>query len=107
VFRNGSREPISGGYPFSYKVGLREFHSSNWKWGWTATYGNREKPEAIVAAYPVGKSVQVFYDPNEPATAALEPGNSQGTFVQFIFSFVFGAGGLLMFWVFTKLGGGG
>jgi hypothetical protein len=59
------------------------------------------------AAYPVGKSVQVFYDPNEPATAVLEPANPQGTFVQLVFSFVFGAGGLLMFWVFSKLGEGG
>jgi Protein of unknown function (DUF3592) len=92
---------------FSYKVGSREFHSSNWKWGWTAIYADREKPEAIVAAYPVGKSVQVFYDPNEPATAVLEPPNPQGTFVQLVFSLVFGAGGLLMFWVFSKLGEGG
>ncbi|SHL57936.1 Protein of unknown function [Bradyrhizobium lablabi] len=92
---------------FAYKVGLREFHSSNWKWGWTAIYRNREKPEKIVAAHPAGKSVQVFYDPNEPATAVLEPANPQGTFVQFVFSFVFGGGGLLMFWVLSKLGEGG
>jgi hypothetical protein len=44
-----------------------------------------------------------LYDPTEPATAVLEPANAQGTFVQF----VFGAGGLLMFWVFSKLGEAG
>ena len=92
---------------FSYKVGGREFHSSNWKWGWTKIYRDPEEPNAIVAAHPVGKSVQVFYDPNEPATAVLEPSNPQGTFVQLVFSLVFGLGGLLMFWAFTKLGEGG
>ena len=92
---------------FSYRVDGREFHSGNWKWGWTAIYGDRAKPQAIVAAHPVGKSVQVFYNRNEPATAVLEPANRQGTFVQLVFSAVFGVGGLLLFWAFTKLGQGG
>ena len=77
---------------FSYQVAGREFHSGNWKWGWTAIYGSREKPTAIVAGYPVGKSVQVFYDPTEPATAVLEPANRQGSLVQLVFSLVFEPG---------------
>jgi hypothetical protein len=93
------------GIRFSYKVAGREFHSGNWKWGWTAIHGSPEKPAAIVAAYPVGKSVLVFYDPTEPATAVLEPGNRQGSLVQLVFSLVFGLGGLLMLWASTKLGG--
>jgi hypothetical protein len=89
---------------FGYKVGGREFHSDNWKWGWTAIYNDPKTPQAIVAAHPVGKSVQVFYDPDAPATAVLEPANRQGSFVQLIFSLVFGLGGLVMFWAFMKLG---
>jgi hypothetical protein len=89
---------------FSYKVDGREFHSSNWKWGWTAIYRDPGKPQAIVAAHPAGKTVQVFYDPNDPATAVLEPANRQGTFVQLFVSMVFGLGGLFTFWVFTWLG---
>ena len=92
---------------FSYKVAGREFHSSNWKWGWTRIYRDPEQPNAIVAAHPVGKAVEGFYDPNEPATAVLEPSNPQGTFVQLVFSLFFGLGGLLMFYAFTQMGQGG
>jgi hypothetical protein len=92
---------------FGYKVAGREFHSGNWKWGWTAIYRNPEKPAAIVAAYPVGKSVPVYYDPADPATAVLDPANRQGSLVQLVFSLVFGAGGMVLLWAFTQLGQGG
>ncbi|MDR3466012.1 MAG: DUF3592 domain-containing protein [Xanthobacteraceae bacterium] len=89
---------------FTYKVGGQEYHSDTWKWGWTRIYGGPEQPQAIAAAYPVGKRVQVFYDPNEPSTAVLEPGNPQGSLVQLVFGLVFGLGGLVMLWAFTQLG---
>jgi hypothetical protein len=89
---------------FAYKVDGREFHSSNWKWGWTAIYRDSAAPQAVVAAHPIGKSVPVFYDPNDPASAVLEPANRQGTLAPLIVGVVFGLGGAFMLWAFTKLG---
>jgi hypothetical protein len=34
--------------------------------------------EAIVARYPVGRRIKVFYDPKDPAMAVLEPANRDG-----------------------------
>ena len=36
--------------------------------------GNRSHAEEIVAKYPVGSRVTVYYDPEDVATAVLEPG---------------------------------
>ena len=44
--------------------------------GWRVSYAlrgaNRRAVEEIVARYPSGKKVLVFYDPNAPASAVLE-----------------------------------
>ncbi|MFI5014415.1 MAG: DUF3592 domain-containing protein [Hyphomicrobiales bacterium] len=88
---------------FAYKVGGREFHSSQWKWGWTSLYADSMGAQAIVAAHPQGRSVRVYYDPKEPETAVLEPGNKQGTLAPLVVSLVFGGGGALIFWAFTLM----
>ncbi|MFI4995503.1 MAG: DUF3592 domain-containing protein [Hyphomicrobiales bacterium] len=88
---------------FAYKVGGREFHSSQWQWGWTAIYLYAEGAQKIVDAHPAGKSVLVYYDPRNPETAVLEPGNKKGTFVPLVVALVCGGGGVLMFWAFTVL----
>ena len=49
--------------------------------GGLALQGNRvsiggRNPCAVIAKYPAGTDVQVFYDPNKPSSAVLEPGGS-------------------------------
>jgi len=88
---------------FSYAVGGRELHSSQWKWGATALYGDEERAAKILARYAVGMAVPVHYDPQDPSNAVLEPANRQGTSVPLIFAIVFGGGGVLMSWVFPLL----
>ncbi len=39
-------------------------------------YGSVEKALAAIKDYPVGKTVQVYYDPDNPALAVLKPGKS-------------------------------
>lgn len=34
--------------------------------------GNRKKADAVVAQYPVGKVLTIYYDPNNPADAVIE-----------------------------------
>ena len=88
---------------FAYEVGGREFHSTQWNWGWTTLYAGDEKPRAIIARYKPSASVAVHYDPKEPENAVLEPGDRQGTTVPLVIAFIFGVGGALMFWAFTVL----
>jgi len=42
---------------------------------WAVRRMPREAAEALVARYPVGAAVEVFYDPAKPAIAVLEPGS--------------------------------
>ena len=43
--------------------------------------GTRNHAEEIVARYPVGSQVTVYYDTNEPETAVLEPGVNSGSYL--------------------------
>ena len=40
--------------------------------GFQQSYGNPSKAQAVLAAFPVGGQVTVYYDPNNPAEAVLE-----------------------------------
>lgn len=42
------------------------------------TSPSRELTEQYVARYPVGRSVEVYYDPADPQHSTLEPGPAQG-----------------------------
>lgn len=86
---------------FAYAVGGRDFHSSSWKWGWTALYPDEQAAKTAIAKYTAGTSVPVFYNALSPEEAVLEPGNSSGSGVQLVFSTMFGLGGLLMLWAFS------
>lgn len=88
---------------YAYAVGGREFHSNAWKWGWTAFYPDEASARAPVAKYAVGASIPVFYDPENPEVAILEPGNTDGRGVQFVFGAAFVLAGILMFWAFSVI----
>jgi hypothetical protein len=101
------RETTSTSYrpdiEFAYEAGGREFHSSQWSWGWTALYSDTEGAQKVAAKYKEGASVPVYYDPKDPSNAVLEPANRQGTAVPLVVAFVFAAGGALMLWAFPLL----
>jgi hypothetical protein len=88
---------------FAYRVGEREYHSSHWKWGWTALYSSPARPEAIVAQYPVGKEVPVYYDPAQPETAVLDPVNKTGVGVSLLVGIFLILGGAIFLWGFFNL----
>lgn len=48
----------------------------------------KKEAEEILARYPVGKTVDIYYDPDDPARATLETGISAGNFFVPIFSLV-------------------
>lgn len=67
---------IYGGWRFDityrYKVGELEFVSNRVHFGHQAE-DNPSYAQSYVEKYPVGEQVIVFYDPNEPENAVLEP----------------------------------
>ena len=48
------------------------------------TYSSAAPPRRVVARYPVGKKVIVYFDPQDPSKAILEPGLSRGSLLIFI-----------------------
>ncbi len=61
--------------------------------------GNARK---IVAKYPVGQEVTVYYQPDDPATALLEPGAIKGAVMSGVFAVAFGAFGIVFLMVALK-----
>jgi hypothetical protein len=57
---------------YSYAVGGREFKSARIRWI-SHKWGITDPARKAVAKYPVDQPVSVYYDPNRPANAVLEP----------------------------------
>lgn len=51
--------------------------------------GSRNHAAGIVRQYPVGKTVMVYYDPEEPETAVLEPGVTWSSYLVLAIGFLF------------------
>ena len=89
---------------YAYWVNARDYVGTSAGFGWTAIYGTREQAETAANRYAPGDNVPVYYDPDHPATAVLEPDNRQGSFAPLIFSAIFaGAGGVMLMFL-VKVG---
>jgi len=51
--------------------------------------GSRSRVDKIVARYPPGSQAAVYYNPDDPDTAVLEPGVSWGSYFGFLMSLAF------------------
>jgi hypothetical protein len=65
---------------YTYAVSGRAFEGERIKFG-ENSYGSRSRAEAIAAGYPVGRQVEVYYEPANPSNAVLEPGLSAGSYI--------------------------
>ena len=65
---------------YAYEVGGKAYESDQIQLGGTSETSRPGEFERIVARYPEGKRVTVYYDPDDPATATLEPGALGGIF---------------------------
>ena len=59
---------------FAYEVGGREYGTGTVFFGQTEGSGDSSEAELLRLTYPEGASVEVFYDPSNPAVAAVKPG---------------------------------
>jgi hypothetical protein len=74
---------------YAYTVAGREYRSSM-QWADSKVAAARKLAASVTMRYPKGQAVQVYYDPQQPSSAVLEP-----NVAQFACMYVRG-GGLLM-----------
>jgi hypothetical protein len=70
-----SFEPV---VEYSYQVNERPYAGKRMSTGGAASY-DRRRAQEILDRFPVGSSVNVFYDPADPAQSALEIKAGSGT----------------------------
>ncbi len=78
---------------YDYRVNGRDYVGTSVNFGWAAVYGLREQAETAASRYRPGEPVTVYYDPDHPGTAILEPDNRQGSFAPLVFSAIFAIAG--------------
>jgi hypothetical protein len=88
---------------YSYRVGNADYHGSTLTWGGAALHGDSASAEAVTHKYPVGSGVSVYYDPDDPSHAALEPNNRRGSAMMLVFAVLFGSVGLIFLKIMTNL----
>jgi hypothetical protein len=75
--RNSENRPIKlygADVRYDYQVDGRSHTGTSVTLGGTVETNKRDRFDALVARYPVGRDMRVYYDPSDPATAILEPG---------------------------------
>jgi len=88
---------------YSYSVEGQNYLSARISFGDYST-SSPDHAEKIVANYPVGKQVRVYYNPDSPVQAVLERSAGFGNFLQALVGFLFLLGGIvLLFTFFAKL----
>jgi hypothetical protein len=89
---------------YAYRVGKRDFVGTAAGWGWTGIFGLRELAEKAAACYPQGQPVTVYYDPEQPGNAVLDPSNRQGSLAPLILAAIFTVVGGIILMFFVKVG---
>jgi hypothetical protein len=89
---------------YAYEVGKRDFVGTAVNWGWTGIYGLRELAETAASQYRQGQPVTVYYDPEQPRNAVLEPENRQGSMAPLVFAAISAIAGAGMLTFFVKVG---
>ena len=88
---------------YAYQVGGRDYRSTRLYAGRPVLSGSPKIAEAIIAKYPPGASVSVFYNPANPAEAMLEPLNFENAKVALIAAIGFGGCGLLALLLMSQM----
>lgn len=102
--RNDGKTQLSHDIGYEYALDGKTLTGSR-VWigdGYSASPGNEFR--AAVARYPVGKQVQVHYDPTAPADSVLEPGTTwSSSLAYFIGLGMLAVGGLILLSALTPL----
>lgn len=91
---------------YAYKVGKRDFVGVAANWGDTAMYGLRELADKAAGRYRPGQPVTVYYDPQRPGHAVLEPDSREGSLAPLILAAICAAIGGVFLAFFLTIGFG-
>ncbi|MGH8247230.1 MAG: DUF3592 domain-containing protein, partial [Gammaproteobacteria bacterium] len=83
-----------------YWVDGRRHTATRYRFGWPS-FGNEGDVKKIVAEYPAGEQVRVYYDPDNPGVSTLRPGLA---WFGFIVTVVFLSGAVIVAWVLALAG---
>lgn len=91
---------------YQYSVNDQSYQADRIKFGENSYNSNRRAQEEV-DRYPVGRTVDVYYDPAEPEKAVLEPGVSGGSYIVISIGAVFMLISLIMapFMLYSNLRG--
>ena len=62
---------------YRYRVGAKEYQSNRIFWG--GNEGREKHMASVVASYRAGDKVRVYYDPQNPAEAVIDPVQNTGS----------------------------
>jgi hypothetical protein len=83
---------------YTYTVADTEYTSNQISFDIFDKPGGEGRIESIIARYPEGTEVTVYYDPGNPSTAILEPEVYSPFFMPLIFGVLFLLGGIFVIW---------
>ena len=89
---------------YAYRVDKRDFIGTEVDWGGTMISGLREVAEQAAAKYRPGQNVKVYYDPERPGHAVLEPASREGALGPLIGAAVCAVVGGLFLTILIKVG---
>jgi hypothetical protein len=89
---------------YAYRVGKRDFIGTEVDWNGTMISGLREVAAEAAAKYRPGQSVKVYYDPDQPGQAVLEPASREGALGPLIGAAVCAVVGGLFLTILIKIG---
>jgi hypothetical protein len=82
---------------YRYHVAGREFNGSNVFFGGDASSGSSATAHRVTRRHPEGSQVKVFYQPDSPANAVLDPGAGWQSYVVFGIGLLFLIVGVFVF----------
>jgi hypothetical protein len=82
---------------YRYRVG-KDYQSSRVFWG--GNEGRKRHMASVVASYPAGATVPVYYDPQNPAEAVIDPTQNAGSRPLVLYAM-----GMMTLGLFTFTGG--
>jgi hypothetical protein len=71
---------------YAYEVAHRDFVGATRNWAWTPIFPRRDMAEKEASLFSPGQMVVIYYDPAQPGSAVLEPGNRRGALAPLVVS---------------------
>jgi len=100
---NEQRDMYEALIEFAYKVGEKEYKSRNVEFGGGGESSSRSSIKEVVDRYPMGKKVDVFYNPEKPDEAVLVPGVSLTSYTPVGAGVLIAITGLVLLWFGQRL----